>query len=278
MQAFTKVRIYPSHGTRSAAITWEMSPHAPAGDVYIARSDTGADGTWLVLNTAPVVSSLGLFTDTALDVNSGSAEVYYKLLLVSVGHEDMFSQPFSINTLLSPQEQGIARGILHRLYQIMRSRNGYPVWWCIPKTSGELSPLVDPDTGEMAGIECPGTPADQATYEQQYIGGFHAPILTWIMPKQTKRFTKTDAENGLYVKEEDEIEAMVLAWPVPSRGHMVVEPVTDRRYLVQDEIKPNMLRGIYPLTFDITLEFLPQGDARQRLVMPDFDIRTYRRL
>ena len=279
MATFLNIRTHPSHGTRSAAITWTMDPRAPSGNVYVARSDTGLPGTWVCLNEdAPVASGVGTFTDAALDLNSGSAEVYYCLLLEAAGHDDVYSESFSINTLLTRQEQGIVRGMLHRLFQIMRTRNGYPVWWFVPKTEGELSPKVDPDTGETLGIECPGTPLDQSAFGQKYLGGFHPPVLTWIMPRQTKRFTKRDAEGETHVVEEDSIAATVLAWPTPSRGHLVVEPVTDRRYLVGDEVTPNMLRGIYPVTFDITLEFLPQSDPRQRIQVPDFDMLAYRKL
>lgn len=279
VKTFTDIRIFPSHGTRSAAITWTVSSSVAAGNVYVARSYNGLPETWQTLNPAsPVASGLGLYTDASLDINSGSTEVYYRLMLVAAGQEDLFSEPVSIHNLVTPAEYGIARGIMHRLYHIMRSRNGYPVWWCVPLTFGTPSPRKDPDTDEILGLECPNTPEEESAYGLEFVGGFHPPVLTWIMPRQVRKHTKSDSAEETHVEEDDEVAVTSLAWPIPSRGHMLVEPVTDRRYLIKDEITPHMLRGILPVTFDFDMQYLPHGDPRYRFPMPEFDMRAYRKL
>lgn len=278
MSIFRNIRIFPAHGQRSAAITWQLAPDAPVGDVFVAFSTTGTAESWTVRNPdAPVGALVGLYQDDALEMNSGWVNGYYKLLLVD-GATDYFSEPVMICGDLTPREYGMIRGILHREFLEMRVANGYPVWHCIPKDIGTPSLNTDPDTGETPGVECPGIDPADASYDMPFVGGFFPPILTWMRPNSVARGTIKDSESGLSVSETDTIAARLLSWPTPSRGHMIVDPSTDRRYLIGDEIKPALLRGIFPVTYDVTLEFLGQGDSRYRFPVPDIDTRAYRKI
>jgi hypothetical protein len=70
----------------------------------------------------------------------------------------------------------------------------------------------------------------------------------------------------------------MLAFPRPSRGHMIVDPSNDRRYLVGDEIKPFLLRGVMPIAYEASMEFLAQADPRYRFPVPTLDTKDYRKL
>jgi hypothetical protein len=277
MSVFRNIRIYPHHGTRSALVTWTVVDGVQPGLVYVAFSPTGYK-PWTLLNAStPVDSSLGSYFDTELVMNSGAASGYYRLLMTN-GDGDNFSEPVSILGDLSPREYGMVRAIMYREFTEMRATNGYPVWHCIPKTSGTPAANYDPDTGEIVGLECAGTPDEGASYGLPFLGGFNPPILTWVRALAIDRGTLKDSESEMSPRETDTTTVRMLAFPRPSRGHMIVDPSNDRRYLIGDEIKPFLLRGVMPIAYEATMEFLPQGDPRYRFPVPALDTKDYRKL
>jgi hypothetical protein len=59
---------------------------------------------------------------------------------------------------------------------------------------------------------------------------------------------------------------------------MIVDPTTDRRYLIGDEIKTFMLRGVTPIAYEATMEFLSQSDPRYKFEVPHIDTKNYRHI
>jgi hypothetical protein len=210
-------------------------------------------------------------------MNSGAACGYYRLLLTNVDG-DNFSEPVSILGDLSPREYGMVRAIMYREFVEMRATNGYPVWHCIPKTSGASAANFDPDTGETVGLECPGTPALTSSYGLPFLGGFDPPVLTWIRALAIDRGTLKDNDSDMSPVETDTTTVRMLAFPRPSRGHMIVDPSNNRRYLICDEIKPFLLRGVMPIAYEASMEFLSQADPRYRFSVPVLDTKDYRKL
>lgn len=277
MSVFRNIRIYPHHGTRSSMVTWDLAEGTPAGVVYVAFSPTGAKPWQLLNGEAPVASGDGAYLDTDLHMNSGAALGFYRLMLTNVAG-DHFSEPVGIFGDLSPREYGMVRAIMHREFLEMRATNGYPVWHCIPKTSGQPATNYDPDTGETVGLECPGTLEENASYGLPFLGGFNPPILTWVRAMAIDRGTLKDTESEMSPRETATTAIRMLAFPRPSRGHMIVDPATDRRYLIGDEIKPFLLRGVMPIAYEASMEFLSQGDPRYRFPVPTLDTKEYRSL
>jgi hypothetical protein len=275
MSVFNNIRVYPDHGIRRATLTWAMAPGTPAGLVYVAKSETGTK-PWVPLNpNAPVPSASGMFVDDGLVINSGSGEVFYRLMLTAAG-QDYFSESIGIYGDLTRKEYGMVRAIIHREFMEMRATNGYPVFHCIPLSSGEVTANYDPDTGEMAGIECDDNPDNG--FGTQFVGGFCPPVLTWVRALQMQRGSIKDAESDLGSRETDVTDVRLMAFPRPARGHMIVDPASGRRYLIGDEIKPFYLRGAYPVAYEAQLEFLTQNDVRYKVPMPDLDTKAYRKI
>lgn len=278
MSVFRNIRVYPNHGSRSAVLTWATAVNVSPGNVFVAYSDTGAPKTWELINAgAPVAYSLGLYHDTSLHVNSGAVVGFYRLLLVNP-EGDHFSESIGIYGDITPREYGMVRAIMHREFTELRAANGYPVWHCITKTSGEKARNVDPDTDETRGLECAGTAQADSSYGLPFLGGFHPPILTWIRAMTVDKGTIRDSENDTSPRETDTAAIRMLAFPKPSRGHMIVDPTTDRRYLVGDEIKTFMLRGVIPIAYEATMEFLATSDPRYRFEVPQIDTKNYRHI
>lgn len=275
MSVFKNIRVYPHHGARSAVLTWEL-PDTPTGDVYVAYSETGTQGTWNVLNAAaPVASGVGMYQDLELAINGGAQVGYYRLMLTNADG-DHFSEPIGLLGDLTPREYGMVRAIIAREFIEMRATNGYPVWHCIPKITGPAAANVDLETGEIVGLECLG--AASPSFGLPIMGGFHPPLLTWIRALKIDRGTIQDSESDMSPRETDTTDIRMLAFPRPSRGHMIVDPATDRRYLIGDEIKPFLLRGVVPIAYETSMSFLSQGDPRYRFPVPVVDTKSYRRI
>lgn len=274
MSVFRNIRVLPTHGDRAAVVTWSLRSDVPPGDVYVAFSPTGLPASWVVQGDR-VPSELGFFLDSALVLNSAAETGYYQLLLKN-SQGDNLSERIGIIGDLSSMEYGMVRGIIHREFTEMRATNGYPVWHCIPKSSGPLAPNVDPDTMQVTSPECSNSVTP--SYGLPYLGGFHKPLLTWMRPGIVKRGTRKDPPDGYGWQESDTTAARLLPYPTPSCEHMIIDPATDRRYLVGQEIAPFLLRGIMPVVYDVTLHALSLSDARYKFNPPVIDLKAYRRL
>lgn len=278
MSVFTNIRVVPTHGFRAATISWELPDSEADGLVYVAFSLTGAAESWTVRNpNTPVPAATGFFVDTDLVINSGSDVGYYQLLLTR-GLVDQFSEPIGIFHDFDRREYGIMHRIVQRDFLEMRAASGFPVYHCIPRDIGEISPRVDPDTGQQLGIECPNVDPDEASFGLPFQGGFYPPVITWMRTISIRKDTFSDNPNNTSSTEVDITKVRLLPWPKPRRNHMFVDPATDRRWLVGDEILPLMYRGIYPIGFEADLAFLPQSDPRYRFAVPPVDLKAYRKL
>ena len=276
MSVFRNIRVYPNHGSRSAVVTWEIAPGVTAGNVYLAYSPHGTPGSWASVNPDdPVASAVGMIQDQALNINSGAEVGFYRLMLANVDG-DFLSEPFGIYGDLTTREYGMVRAILHREFTEMRATQGYPVWHCIPRQTGDPALNVDPDTGMVSGIECAN--ASSPSFGLPILGGFYPPVLTWIRALVVSAGTLQDDETDMAPKETNTTAIRMMAFPRPSRGHMIVDPATDRRYLIGDEIKPFLLRGVMPVAYEAGMQFLSQGDSRYRYQLPAIDTKAYRRM
>jgi hypothetical protein len=278
VSAFAKIRTYPQYGARTAVVTWTLGPDATAGDVYVAFSTLGTKGTWTTLNPdTPVDSAVGMYSHTTLDVNITTCTGYYRLLLIDTFGTEFLSPAVAMIGDITPREYGMVRAALWSEFRDMRVARGYPVWHCIPRTTGTPSPSFDPDTEVNMGLECVGVSETIASYGLPFVGGFNEPILTWIRPLTVERGTLKDSESEASVNSTDTISARMLAFPQPSRGHMIVDPASDRRYLVGDEVKPFLLRGVVPIAYETELTLLTAKDPRYRFPLPSIDTQTYRK-
>lgn len=276
MSPFRNIRIFPQHGEAKARITWELNIGFAAGDVYAAFSLTGVKGSWTPVNEAPVASAVGQLDDQSLRIDGGHHTGYYRLLLRN-NAGDFKSEAIGILGDITAREYGMARAIMRREFMEMRATNGYPVWHCIPRDFGSPANNYDPDIHVATGLDCDSTSAN-ASYGMPFQGGFFDPILTWMRPMMIDRGTIKDAADETSPEVTDVTAARLLAFPRPQRNHMIVDPTTDRRYVVGDQIKPFILRGVVPVAYEVTLEFIKQSDVRYKFPIPNVDMREYRRL
>jgi hypothetical protein len=277
MNAFTNVRIYPNHGGRAATVTWELSAGVEEGLVYVAFSYEGVKGSWVPRNpNTPVASSIGMYADPDLVMNAGTLDGFYRLMLITNSGTEYLSEPIQILGDLTPAEYGQVRAMIHQEYTQMRVTNGWPIWHCIPRTHGEPAASADPDTGETPGIECEADPSEMG-FGLPFKGGYYPPVLTWMRVLKHEEGLQDDDEE-FSPSEIDKTAVRMMAFPRPRRNHLIVDPTTDRRYLVTDEVKPYRHRGVISIAYECTLEFLQQHDPRYKFPVPFIDTRQYRRI
>jgi hypothetical protein len=188
------------------------------------------------------------------------------------------SEPFQIMGDITKREYGVLRAIIHQEFTQMRVANGFPIWHCIPREFGTPSADLDSDTGKLSGAEsCVVTDPLLRSYGMLFQGGFYRPILTWMRISAHNEGLKDDPED---FSPEDMVKNSVrlMAFPRPSRGHMLVDPTTDMRYLISEEIKPYRLRGVIAIAYEATIEHLNQTDERYQFPLPVIDTKAYRRI
>lgn len=268
---FKSVQILPRRGLGQSILYWTQDGALDGYNVYVAFSITGADGSWKVLNPdTPVPVAVGTYVDDSFESHSEHAVGFYRLLATN-GTTNVFSKKYGIYDVLQPAEFGIVNGIIEREFIECRAANGIPMWHCIPRDWGTLASNTDPDTNETTGIEC-----DPTSFGEKYEGGFYPPVLTWVRWLSVGSMTIKDTESGSGLTADTLRRARLLAWPKPVTGHMLVDPVTDRRYLVGQRINTHALRDIMPVFYEVDLDFLSQTDPRYKFDMPDADLAAFR--
>ncbi len=278
MSIFRNIRVIPVHGIKQARVSWEVPASKAAGDVYVAFSFTGVQGSWQVRNPdTPVGAGVGYYVDTSLEITAGNVIGYYRLLH-SQDSVDTFSESVGIFADLERREYGMIHRMIQNEFISMRAANGFPIYHCIPRDFGTVSDLEDPDTGHSSGIECPDIDPDDAAYGEKYKGGFFDPLLTWMRIISIRKDTLVDRPDDLGTGETDITRARFLSFPKPLRNHLIVDPATDRRYLVGNEVTPFLYRGIYPIAYEVDLHYLSTSDQRYRLLMPEIDLKAYRKI
>lgn len=273
MSIFKSIRIFPSHGSRSAVVTWELPADKLDGTIDVAFSLTAAADSWELKTDEPVDAALGQFTDSRFVVQAGVPIGYYKLHWKR-GEESELSEAIGIFGDMTRREYGITKAILLREFRVMRATDGFPVFHLISRTGGELGNNTDPDTSEIRGEECPGDP-DQS-FSRMYKGGFYPPVLTWVRPIEAHRGGQGDREDGMGSKEEVSMKAIMLAHPQPHRFHILVDPVTDRRYTISN-VDAHAIRANVPAAYSISMSFLQTSHPAYRIEVPR-DVQDWRQV
>jgi len=277
MSVFASIQAVPDHGNRQSTITWTMQSNAPEGEVLVAFSRSGVKGSWITCNAAdPVTSTVGTYVDTNLVMNGSIPDGFYKLILVT-DTEDLASEKVALLGDMSRRDYGVVQAILKSEMNDMKYSGGYPVWHFVKREDGTDAQNTDPDTGDVPGVlEC-GDPASMS-FGSKFQGGFYPPVLTWIKVSAMDRGTTTKSADGMPNSVTDDLSVRTLAWPRPVRGHVIVDPATDRRYIVGDAVKSYLYRAVYPLAYETTLHFIQRTDPLYKLTAPAIDTKSYRKM
>lgn len=269
-QPFKTFVVQPAYGFYRAAVNWELSPTV-TGNVYFYRSESGLAGSWTLLNpNAPATGSSGQFLDNAMPGDNMNF-IHYRGLVDDGGPPEGWLKGPDVTALdsLSRREYMLTREIMRREYQAMSGPygNGLRALHYVPKTTGAAAPHTDPETGQVLGPDCPD--AALKGYGTLWAGGFHPPVQTWVRLVTMTPQGRPDREDATGAYSKSDVHLRLLAYPKPDKGHVIVLPASDRRYVIGASVLPFFLRGAVPVFWEADASLLNNDDIRYLLPLPE---------
>jgi len=259
MQPFIDIAVRPAYGKHLAVVTWNVQHRFLDGDFFVWRSVNGHKG-WELLNEEPVHGTV--FSDLKAHDNA-----FYRILLEHRG-ESYDSPIIGLYDKLTRDEYRAVRKMMNIEYETMvTGRQGIRMLLYTPLTSGVLAPGVDPHTKQRFSTGLPEDP-ELDSYGELYVGGFAAPLVTYVKLSQVSPYTHSDAEDKSATTTDQDFAARFLAFPIPSRGDLLIHPETDKRYAVGETTQGYYFRGVIPTAFDVKLSCLYLSDPRYRVPVP----------
>lgn len=259
---FLSITVQPAYGRAEALLTWRLAQEYETGDVYVFKSYTGI-APWTLLNDKPVRKAT-VFRDSEVYVQDKSQSPFYRLLLEHEGQR-YGSNVIGLYDKLSLREYAGVRKMMAAELRRMRGGNGVAVWHYIPLTDGDPNPAFDLSTQQQLGMECAFS-AEQS-YGLPFKGGYGPPVWTYIEKGQVLKIVK-ERDDGTGSEELVETPARMLAFPQPSRGHLLVHPALDERWVVGEEVTPYAFKGLVPVAYGVKLHLLRRTDPRYRVPTP----------
>lgn len=254
---FVNVWCQPSHGKRRTLVEWILEPGYEDHGVVVARSDNGT-APWTVLNPGSPVPAPGSYEDEEFVVDGRVRVVHYQLGLMSPSG-DMVAKSPSVNLLeaLGKSRYGAARYQIRQEVRQMRAGDGSLMWHFQP-LAGQYPGGAKNETGQTVGVECPRDGLD----------GFGPPVKTYVKIGTPVRTSMQDDPEGMGMTEEVVFQARMLAFPKPWRGHVLVDPYSDDRYVVGPVVEAYRMWGVVAVAYAAQLSLLNRDDERYRLKVP----------
>lgn len=263
---FTDVRVQPAYGLKIMQVTWSL-PDIVEGQVFVYRSVTGTGG-WEILNQAsPVPVQNRAYLDTEYRQKTFNDTPHYRLLLITPAGVHHSSPPVGILEDLTPIEKsGIARMLLNE-YRGMR-HEGVQILFYFPLYTGTPCPSLDPHSGQKRGFDtCPDVTAETDCYGQPFVGGFQKPIQSRMTFEHLGPVVI--AHDGTRKLSSPSLRSVRLpAFPRPRHDCLIVQPRTDDRYTLGEQVEQIAFKGTYPISYRAQLTLLPRSDPRYRVPVP----------
>lgn len=276
LNIFNKINVLPSYGNNTALITWSISDptfNDRNYDIIILKSKDGYTD-WIELPREDDVTGYitmiadGYYYDTNFKSNNQSRNWYYQIILKDRRTNTCYkSKVVTHNHTLSNLEYGTVRQILQQDYL---SPDNIPVFLLRPKTNtkspldlNKISSTINPLTGQIVGSE-----TDEEGYGKVYKGGFDAPILTYLSIKTFKQ-QQIDLPTGHGSKDNTLVLFQTYAYPRFARGDLIIDPVTDNRYLVDNITAEPKFKGIIPLFITGEMTLLSRNSIEYKYQLPE---------
>lgn len=259
MNPFLNVHVQPSYGKNSAIVSWTVAQGYEQSEFFVYKSLTKGTPPWTLLNTTTALR--GMYLDTDLSV---SGNPYYRVLMINNGEE--YDSPIvsAFDKLSRTQYGGISK-MMGLEYLRMSTGNGIQVLHYIPLAAGEYDETVDPLTEQKYGINCPD---NDDSYGLKFKGGYAPPVYTWMEITSFGNEDIKEGSNNLDVDASLIHKAKLLAFPRPQAGDLIIHPPTDHRYAITSSVQGSFFRGVFPISYDTSIQLLRTSDARYRIPVP----------
>lgn len=280
MRVFRDIRIFPSHYKHTAIVSWIVDPSIADAKFYVYRKwDGGAE--WELLNTTPVEGT-NTYADTNFDIKNKLQVPAYKLLAITgegtPNEREYESEEVGLFTPTERKAFGIAHNITRSLY-LQARQDGIPVLYYPNIKNGPISGNID-DVGQRVVATCldgkGSNQSSEADYGEYYAGGYYRPFLTYVRFIGSRLVRENILDVGLY--DESVQNAVFLAHPPVRSGDLIVDVSTDRRWIVSNNVKAQLVKSVIPVAYDAVINLQSHNDPCYAVPIPDNYPEMIRRL
>ena len=251
MIAFRHIHILPSYHSKIAVVQWDVDPKLKDAEFYIYKKQDGGQ-QWELLNTEPVYGNM--YLDTNFYSTNKVDVPHYKLLAID-GNTEYESEQIAVYSHLRRREFGIIKKIIMTKF-LQAKHDGIPVLYYPAIKGGKVSTNIDPVTGQRMSTSCKNEDSDTNDYGTYYQGGYCAPFLTFIRLRGAKLERSNLTEIGKWDESTQQIE--LIPYPPVRPGDLIVDVATDKRYIINDSIKPHEFKNI-PISYEASMSLQPRS-------------------
>lgn len=261
MIPFRHIHILPSYHSKTAVIKWDVAPELKDAEFYIYKKLDGGQ-EWVLLNTEPVYGTI--YLDTDFYSKNKLDNPHYKLLAL-LNDKEYISDQVALFSNLRRREFGIIKKIIITKF-LQAKHDGIPVLYYPAIKNGKVSVNLDPITGQRISVSCQNEDQDTNDYGTYYQGGYCAPFITFIRLLGSNLQRTSLTEVGKWDESVQNVE--MLPYPPVRSGDMIVDVVTDKRWIINDSIKPQEFKGI-PVSYITTMSLQPRNEQCYGVPIPD---------
>ena len=263
MHPFLHVIVVPTYGDFTARIMWRMASGFERGQFFILKSLNGVNG----FRQIGAVKNANEFEDKDLLPIGKFTETYYQVVTQQNDHEYR-SDPVGTFGQITREEFCTARYVLGLESEIMKRFTRIMAFQVASKNPCPV--CTDKDTNQKIGISrC------YACYSTGREGGYRPGMWTYMRLMQESPRVKMDSADGAGTSEPTSYKARLLAFPSLSKDDLLVDPATDRRYLV-DLTDVSRFKGKIPIVMMADLQLLRRNDIRYKIPVDALDDKTCR--
>lgn len=264
---FINIDIFPSHAKRTAIVTWIVDSSIKDAEFYVYRKyDGGAE--WELLNTSPVYGNT--YADTDFVIKTKTQVPHYRLLAILNGKE--YASPgVGVFDHVDRKAFGVAANIAKAKY-LQARQDGIPVLYYPAVRNGKMTSTLDAITGQRTKAACTTENSidpdddDNNDYETYYQAGYYRPFMTYIRLMGEKLQQETRLDEGTFDEAVQNTE--FLAFPPVRSGDLVVDAKTDKRWIVGDSIRADMIKGIIPVGYSAVLTLQAHNQSCYTVPIP----------
>lgn len=255
---FISVDIRPSFTNKVAIITWSVTPELFGNEFYVyKKNDGGAE--FELLNETPVYTAA--FVDNNFYIPNKYEVPVYKILAVNpVSKVETESADIALFSEYSRRDFGLAHKMIYMQY-LQAKADGVPVLYYPAVRSGTLNPAIDPSTGMRIQTYCGD---DYGTY---YEKGYYRPLIIYIRFIGQKRVKTNMLDEGIFDTAVQQCEFP--AHPPVRTADLIVDPATDRRWLVGGSIEMCAVRNVIPVSYTAAIEQQDHSHPCYNVPIPD---------
>jgi hypothetical protein len=253
---FADVKVLPTYGDFKCVITWTMADKRLAGDYVVKKSPDGV-GEWSVMASGRGIDAA---LDTDLFSTGGLFQNFYQVFVTREGKTG--ASPI-VGTFGAIQREifGAARYIMNMEYSVLRRFSKlwlYKGLW----TTEPCKECTDPATGQ--GV---GTSLCETCWGTAWEGGYAPPVTTYARFMSQSNSVQNDSQEGTGSTSPIYRKVRMLSFPMLRKDDMLVEPLSDQRYLVES-CEHGYLNGQVPTMAMVQMSLLNTRDVRYKIPMP----------